>query len=218
VDEVLGSSVVMVSFDPVLSIAQRARQLVVARLRLALGLPAGLSTPDRRLLESSIFPALAGDPTVHRLLFAGCDWYTAHYERLLPGLTCHTLDPDARRARYGARRHVVAALQDAMAHFAPGHFGAIVCNGVYGWGLDRREDCERALRVSAALLRPGGRLVFGWNDVPAHDPVPLSTLPFEGFTPAPLPGLSVARLRVDGSDERHTFACYRRSAEPLGSW
>ena len=34
---------------------------------------------DRYLLEDVIFPTLAADPSVHELLFIGCDVYTRDY-------------------------------------------------------------------------------------------------------------------------------------------
>jgi hypothetical protein len=31
-------------------------------------------------------------------------------------------------------------------HFPKAHFDLILCNGVYGWGLDDRASCERAFQ------------------------------------------------------------------------
>ena len=190
---------------------QRISDVLAARTRIALGYPAELPTADRRVLEQQIFPALARDPSVNTLVFAGCDWYTAHYERLLAGVTLHTLDPDPRRRQFGAARHHVAPLQSLDSLLAPNSVDAIVCNGVYGWGLDARADCERAFRACAACLRPGGWFVLGWNNVPAHDPAPLALIAFDGFAAQAHPSLGSACHEVAGSVDRHTFAFFRRT-------
>jgi SAM-dependent methyltransferase len=200
------------------AVGHRMRQLrtaALARWRLALGYPALLHTPDRRLLEQKILPALAGDPDVRKLVFVGCDWYTSHYERLLPGVQTHTVDPDPRRGRYGAARHHVAALQQLADLFSPGSVDAIVCNGVYGWGLNHRDDCEQAIRACVHCLRPGGWFVLGWNDVPHHDPAPLAALTFKELTPHPLRPFDSAQTEVSGSTDRHTYAFFRRSASAV---
>lgn len=186
------------------------KMALAARTRLALGYPAPLDTADRRVLEQQILPALAGDPAIARVVFVGCDWYTAHYERLLAGVSLHTLDPAPGRRRYGAARHHVAGLQQLDRLFAPASLDAIVCNGVYGWGLDARRDCEQAFRASARCLRPGGWFILGWNDVPAHDPVPLADLSLGALRPHPFGALGRDRLLVPGSVDRHSYAFYRR--------
>ena len=80
------------------------------------------------------------------------------------------MDPAA--ARYGARRHIVDTLENICAHFPAGELDAIVCNGVFGWGLDERAAVERAFGGWFECLRPGGVFVLGWNDVPDHCPFP----------------------------------------------
>ncbi|MEP7300044.1 MAG: class I SAM-dependent methyltransferase [Caldimonas sp.] len=193
---------------------KRIRQishLLMARSRIALGYPARMNTADRKVLEEQILPALARDPTVTSLVFVGCDWYTMDYERLLPGVTVHTLDPDPRRCRYGAARHSLLALQDMETVFAPASLDAIVCNGVYGWGLDTRADCEQAFRACAACLRPGGWFVLGWNNVPRRDPAPLASVALDGFVARPFPAVGTALLEVIDSTDRHTYAFYRRA-------
>lgn len=179
---------------------------------MLLGRPAPLDTPDRRVLEGDILAAIASCPEFRRVLFVGCDWYTAHYGGLLPGLALTTLDPERRRARFGASRHVIDTLQNLELHFEPASFDVIVCNGVYGWGLDRRDDCERAFAACATRLRPDGLFVLGWNDVRERDPAPLSEVALSELEPCAWPPLGATRFLVEDSDERHTYAFYRRAA------
>ena len=54
--------------------------------------------------------------------------------------------------------------------FAPGSIDVIVANGVYGFGIDDRAALGAAFAAARLVLRPGGTLVLGWNDVPALAP------------------------------------------------
>ncbi len=96
--------------------------------------------------------------------------------KLLPGRGYPTIDPDPWKRRFGGRRHIVAGLEEPRAHVAPDSLDLIVCNGVFGWGLDDRADCERAFEGCFAALRTAGELVIGWNDVSEHRPLELASL------------------------------------------
>ncbi len=177
-------------------------------LRNAVGLPNRLHSPDRDVLERVVLPAYARLPGMRRVLFVGSDWFTRHYEKLFPGQEYWTLDPDPWKRKFGARRHIVAGLQSLDAHFDESHFDLILCNGVFGWGLDERDDCERAFLACFTRLKPGGHFMHGWNDVPAHSPLPLASLrSLARFTPQPLPVLGTARFLAD-AQTRHVFDFY----------
>jgi len=183
------------------------------RVRRMFDLPARLHIPDRLLLERQILPQVNAFAAGGRVLLVGCDWYAAHYAKLLPRCHCTSVDPDPARARFGvAGRHHQALLQDLPQFEQDRTFEAIVCNGVYGHGLDEAADCERAFQACHALLRPGGWLVLGWNDVPHRDPVPIGAIgSLARFEPVTMPGLGAQRLLVEGSSDRHTFAFLRRA-------
>ena len=128
---------------------------------------------DRRVLEEVIFPEFLRDPGVRAVLFVGCDWYTRSYERrCFRGCDYWTLEPDPDRRHFGARQHVVAPLESLREHFPESRFDWIICNGVFGWGLDGREQCELAFSACFSCLRPGGRLLLGWNELREREPFP----------------------------------------------
>jgi SAM-dependent methyltransferase len=139
-------------------------------VRRRLRLPTPLDSHDRRVLEQIIFPGYVADPAVKRVLFVGCDNYTAHYERrFFANCEYWTLEPNAEMRRYGAKlRHVVAPLEELEKHFPECHFDLIICNGVYGWGLNTAEQCEAAFSQCHRCLSSGGHLLIGWDDVPTH--------------------------------------------------
>lgn len=180
-------------------------------IRRSLGLPDSKHTPDRETLEQVILPAYARRGDIRTVLFVGCDWYTRHYEQMFSGANYWTLDPDPWKRRFGARRHLVAGLEDIDTHFAPGSVDLIVCNGVYGWGLNSRVDCERAFEGCFGSLRESGHFILGWNDRPTRRPVPLESLAsLARFRPERFDGLGSSYLANPA--KRHVFNFYTKPA------
>jgi len=187
------------------------RRFLRRRLRLA----TPIDSHDRRVLEQLIFPGYVDTAAVKRVLFVGCDNYTAHYERrFFAGCEYWTIEPDPKMRRYGAKlRHVVAPLEELAKHFPERHFDLIVCNGVYGWGLNTAEQCETAFAQCYACLNNGGHLLIGWDDVPTHTdrasvllPELASLAQFEKFR---FPALGTWRYVTD-TPYRHIYEFYRK--------
>jgi SAM-dependent methyltransferase len=170
--------------------------------------------PDRQVLERIIFPFLNDSPALARILFVGCAWYTQHYPRIFAAKDFWTLECDPAQARFGSRRHVIDRCERVAAHFPPGHLDAVVCNGVYGYGLNDAGDLRRAGAGFHEVLRPGGLLIFGWNNVPAHDPLGLGVgrdgVVFPGFVPARSSPFGGWRHEVP-SRNRHTYEFLERA-------
>ena len=178
--------------------------------RNALGLPNRMRTPDRDTLEQVILPAYAARLDIKTVLFVGCAWYTGHYERMLPGRVYWTIDPDPWKKRFGARRHIVAGLESIDAHIAPASLDLIICNGVFGWGLDDRAACERAFDGCFTALRPAGELIIGWNDVLEHRPLDLATLQsLARFRPLTFGALGSSQYLAN-PENRHVFNFYAK--------
>ena len=186
-------------------------------LRYLLGLPVPMDTEDRRVLEKIIFPYFLALPDIYRVLFIGCDWYTKHYERaFFSGCEYWTIDVSPQARKYGGTRHLVAGVEQLDSNFAADYFDLIICNGVYGFGLDSMDDCNRAFAAIWARLREGGYFIFGWDDIPERTPVPLQSIAalasFERFTPTPL---GAARYLTD-TCYRHTYDFYRKASAAAG--
>jgi SAM-dependent methyltransferase len=56
---------------------------------------------------------------------------------------------------------------------ASSSFDTLLCNGVFGFGVDTREAQLTALKAIARILKPGGRLLLGWNTDSVEDPTTL---------------------------------------------
>lgn len=182
------------------------RREVLFRLRI----PTPLRTSDRTCFEQRILKPFAADPALRSVLFVGCDYYTWHYARWFRDKEFWTIEIDPSLARYGAPRHVIASLSAVERHFAPESFDLILCNGVFGWGLDKREDVETAFEQCRTRLRPGGILLIGWNDVPHRTPFPLKECrALSRFRPYVFPPLGAAEHQT-GSKNRHTFSFFRK--------
>jgi hypothetical protein len=190
------------------AIGDRLRVVLRDRLKVA----APLLTEDRRVLEQIIFAHYRDDSRIKTVLFVGCHWYTAHYQwRYFAAHDYWTIDPDPTRRRFGARRHVVARLEELGQHFPTGFFDLIVCNGVYGWGLDRGEDCDIAMSECYLCLAPAGHLVLGWNDLPQRDPVPLANVTsLSQFLPYSFPAFGTWQYLTD-TPHRHTYRFYQKN-------
>ena len=166
---------------------RRRRSAKAARIR---------SLPDRRVMADSYVPALATDGG--RILWVGCREYTLDDYAALEaqGGEVWTTDIDAAAERWGREgRHRTGDVCEADRLFSDMTFDAIVCNGVLGYGVDSPEQQRKALKALAAILRPGGRLLLGWNTDKIEDPV-AAGLTSGLFTPTPFAG-QAERVRFD---------------------
>lgn len=186
-------------------------RFAVRVVRYILGLPVPMHTEDRRVLESIIFPYFTALTEVRSVLFVGCDWYTRHYQPVF--FAAHefwTIDPAPRARKFGGRRHVVAPLEALGRHCADEYFDLIVCNGVYGFGLDTLTQCEQAFAACHASLRAGGYFLLGWDDIPARTPVPLADVAnLRLFQPFTFPPLGTWRYLTE-TPYRHVYDFYRK--------
>jgi hypothetical protein len=180
-------------------------------MRNRLGMAAPMLTEDRRVLEQVIFAHFCSDRRIRTVLFVGCDSYTAHYERRY--FAAHdywTVDPDSAVRRFGAKQHVIARLEELDRYFSSGFFDLIICNGVYGWGLNSAEDCEAAISRCHACLADAGQLLIGWNDVPGRDPAPLSDVrSLSRFSKKRIPAFGAWQHLTDTAN-RHTYCFYQK--------
>jgi GNAT superfamily N-acetyltransferase len=175
-----------------------------------LGLKAPLSVEDRRVLERVIFPYFLDREEFQHVLFIGCDFYTWHYARWFVGREYWTIDVDPEKRRYGSGRHLIDSATHLNRHFLPWCLDLIVCNGVFGWGLNDRRDVEEVLGHCDTLLRPGGVLVFGWDDVPAYRPYEVrESLTACGLQPFVFPPLGDTEVLTE-TKYRHVFSFLRK--------
>jgi SAM-dependent methyltransferase len=169
-----------------------------------------LYTPadDRRILEEVILDYFAKRSDLRRVLFVGCESYTARYGELFKDKDYWTLDYDPKKSGYGAAQHVVDSVANVRQRFEADSFDLILCNGVFGWGLNDRSDVEAAVLGCYECLRDDGHFLLGWNDLPAYRPFPIQDCQnLRRFRPFVFEPLSTAEYRAAGSN-RHVFNFY----------
>jgi SAM-dependent methyltransferase len=130
--------------------------------------------PARQLLVKTILPAYA--TLGGRVLWVGCRRYTQKYGRLFrhKGSEFWTTDIEPSHARWGEKhRHITADLLEIDRQVSADSFDCALCNGVFGFGIDDRLVQQKALEAVAAILKPGGRLLLGWNTDRVEDPLTL---------------------------------------------
>lgn len=184
------------------------RFVLKMHLKTMLGKEVRIESEDRRLLEQVIIPHYAARPDIHRVLFVGCAPYTAHYRSLWPDVEYWTIEISPHLRRYGSAHHIVGSVEDLGQYFSPGSLDLILCNGVYGYGLDTHAACERAFQACFAALRDGGELLLGWDQLPEYTPTPLSEVQaLTQFEPNPASVLGAWRTVCDPY-MHHTYDFY----------
>lgn len=66
-----------------------------------------------------------------------------------------TIEIDASRRPFDAKRHIVASIANLREYFGVDSLDLVLCNGVFGWGLDAPDEVRRAFAACASCLRPG---------------------------------------------------------------
>jgi SAM-dependent methyltransferase len=165
-----------------------------------------LNLPDRRILESVIIPYFAKLDEFDKILFVGCDWYTKPYQKYFRKKDYWTIEIQPEKRKYGAKKHIVDAIENLSNYFVDGYFDLIIFTGVFGHGLNSRDATEEAFNQCFKCLRPGGVLVFGWNDIPELTPFPVTEEchNFKKFSPYFFAPLSGSRYVV-ADQWKHTF-------------
>ncbi|MEZ3160290.1 class I SAM-dependent methyltransferase [Microbacterium sp. BWT-B31] len=167
-----------------------------------------LATPDRVVLEDVIVPGVIATGGVERALDVGVAWYTRSYPRLFRGVDYWSVDFNPDNARYRNGQHHTLSMTRLTDVFEPDTFDFVLCNGVFGWGLNERDQAAEAIEACATVLRPGGWLVIGWNDVPGRRVDGLHDLLDVRFERATLPAVGDDRLITD-TPYRHQYEFFR---------
>lgn len=183
---------------------------VIKRLLSRLGVDTYLDSDDRRVLEEEIIPWLRSLPSSNRVLFVGCEWFTRGYRKWFEADSYWTMDWDPRKRRYGAKLHLTDSMTNISKHFGAGSLDIVICNGVFGWGLNARDDVEGAFAAAADALRRGGLLLVGWNDLPTRRPFMLESIQsLQGLRPHVIEPLDTSRYMAAGP-ARHVFNLYMK--------
>ncbi len=179
-----------------------------ASIRRLRGLDFHLNFPDRFILEDIIIPYFVERREFHKILFVGCEWYTKPYKKYFKNKEYWTIEIDPQKAKYGSKQHhITDALQNLSLHVAENYFDLIIFTGVFGHGINSKEDTEQAFAQCFQCLRAGGILVFGWDDKPEYKPFPVleECENLKKFAPYFFPPLATANYIVKDCPFGHRF-------------
>lgn len=170
---------------------------------------------DRFILERKIIPFFVSLENINSVLFVGCGSYTKHYEKWFAEKRYWTIDSNPLKKLYGAKNHIIGSMTDLDRYFSGGELDLIICNGVFGWGLNDKKQVEAAFEASFRCLRNGGVLVLGWDDTQERRPFPLQTCEslarFQPYRFAPLATSHYTNKK--NMADKHVFDFYeKRSA------
>ena len=200
----------MPSRMPKRPLSRRIAGRILRSIKTAVGIDSYLQTEDRRVLEQMIFPYFMNNSALNDIVFVGCDWYTRGYNAWFREKHYCTIELDPSKRKYGAPHHIVDGLQNISRHMSPDTVDAIICNGVFGWGLNQSADVDKAVWGCHEVLRPGGLLVIGVDGVEERRPEALershALLAFEPFV---FPALGTADYVTD-TPYRHRFIFFRK--------
>jgi SAM-dependent methyltransferase len=163
---------------------------------------------DRTVLERVIFPFVIENFKPETILDIGRTQAQQHYNDFFKGKDFWTIDIDPENKKFGAKNHVVDDVQHLSDHFEENKFDLIIFNGVIGWGLNKKQEVEKGVKEIHKVLKKGGLLIVGWNNVPDLMPVHLDEVcvpeKFEKHTLKPLEAHNFA------TRWKHTFSFFTK--------
>lgn len=167
-----------------------------------------LNLPDRVFLEETVIPWFRERESINRVLDIGTDWYTWRYERLFPNQEYHSIDFDPAKAKFAGKRHVTGSILELDRHFSENQFDLIICNGVFGWGVNEPEQIREAVSQLSRCLSPKGYLVVGWNDNDERRPEGIEKELQKALSPFVLPPVGSEFYDTETA-HRHLFRFYQ---------
>jgi SAM-dependent methyltransferase len=190
-----------------MSISQKIRG-IIRRIKKLFGIYSYLNTSDRQVLQTKILPYFAQRSEFFNILFVGTAWYTEGYKITFKQKNYWTIEIDPSLAKHGARNHLIDSIENVDIYFQSNELDVIICNGVFGWGLNQKPNIENTFTKCFNLLREGGILVLGWNDIPERRPILLEeSQALNLFKPFVFPPLSTSRY-LTATENNHTFSFY----------
>jgi len=128
------------------------------------GLEPNRKSEDRLILKNIILPAFSDKQIYERILFVGCAQYTKSYDKFFVDQDYWTLDYNPHRAKYGSKNHIIGNVLNLSSHFKEDYFDVIIFNGIFGWGINNKNDCIKTIKELKLILSKKGVLIVGWNN------------------------------------------------------
>jgi SAM-dependent methyltransferase len=161
---------------------------------------------DRDVLERIIIPFILSSYNPEAILDIGREDYQHFYNQFFHDRELWTIDIDPEMKQYGATNHITDDICNIRNHFKGNYFNFILMNGVFGWGLNDNDKIEKTFNSIYEILKPGGILVLGWNDVPDLTPIPLEEIKsLKKLDPFYFKPLKAAKFKAKTGEHTYNF-------------
>jgi len=161
---------------------------------------------DRNVLERIIFPYALAHFKLKTVLDIGREDYQKFYNEFFKNKELWTMDVNSKRKEFGANNHITDNVSNLEKHFKKNYFDFILMNGVFGWGLNKKEDIEKTFASIHKILKPGGLFILGWNDVEDLTPVLLKNIEaLKKFKPFIFPPLKTEQFKCETGEHTYNF-------------
>ena len=180
------------------------------RLKARIGLTVSQKTPDREILEKTIFSYIF-DSKNKITLFVGIDFYTKHYVNFFNEDDFWTIDFNPKLQPFGAKNHICDRYENIETYLESTKFDFIICNGVIGYGTNSIEELDLIISTSYRLLKSHGLLIIGWNDRPESNQFdPRESKALNVFSEFIFPPLNSSRFRCNEGSS-HVYDFYKKN-------
>ena len=161
---------------------------------------------DRNVLERIIFPYILSHLKPKIILDIGREDYQKFYNEFFKNKELWTMDIDPKMEEFGAPNHITDDVSNIEKHFENNYFDFILMNGVFGWGLNEKDDIEKTFNAIHNILKPGGLFILGWNDVEDLTPVPLEKIEtLKKLKPYIFPPLKTDQFKCETGEHTYNF-------------
>ena len=165
----------------------------------------------RTYFECRILPYFHHQKRFQNIVLVGIGKFTQHYpEYFNHKRSVYSIDMDIEKTHYAhTKSHIVDSVDNIEQYFEKCVVDLVFMNGVYGWGLNEERKLVVSLEKIRSVMKTGGVLVFGWNEVPKYDPLQIRTKNyFSAFEPYYFEGKK--EIILANNPKKHIFRFYKK--------
>jgi len=83
------------------------------------------------------------------------------------------MDIDPAVVTYGSKNHIVGDVLEIDQFFKQGFFDIVIFNGVFGYGINKLEEQNKAIEMIRKVIKPDGIMLLGWDTDRVREPLEL---------------------------------------------
>jgi len=131
---------------------------------------------DREVLERIIFPFMLAHFNPKKILDVGRSSYQKFYNEFFLGRELITIDKNPQKKNLGSENHIIGDITNIREFIEKETVDLVILNGVIGWGLNKKEDIEKAIFSIFEIMKKNSLMIIGWNDITDLKPVKIENI------------------------------------------